>query len=134
MTYLIDYGSFLLGALLYILGKIQEFKEMAEANPNPKVVHNTRTMFHKEWINMARLLIGGVALVLFLPMLIGGATVDIKNVEGQTITTLALETILIPFYFFIGYSGNSALFSLFGVYKKTLLNRVGVGDGKPTNN
>lgn len=130
MSYLIDYGSFLLGALLYILGKIQEFKELAETNPNPNVVHSTKEMFSKEWINYVRLLLGGVALVIFMPMLIGGATVDIKNTDGQTITTLALGTILIPFYFFIGYSGNSALFSLFGKYKKTLLNKVGVVDGQ----
>lgn len=129
MHYIIDYGSFLLGALLYILGKIQDFKEMAEANPNPSVVFNTKHMFGKEWINYVRLLIGGVALVIFMPMLIGGATVDIKNTDGQTIATVAMGTLLIPFYFFIGYSGNSALFSLFGKYKKTLLNRVGVQDG-----
>lgn len=130
MNYIIDYGAFLLGALLYILGKIQEFKELAETNPNPNVKHSTKEMFSKEWINYVRLLLGGVALVIFMPMLIGGATVDIKNTDGQTITTLALGTILIPFYFFIGYSGNSALFSLFGKYKKTLLNKVGVPDGQ----
>lgn len=130
MHYLIDYGAFVLGVVLYVLGKVQEFKEMAEANPDPKIIYNTKRMFDKEWVNFARLLIGGVALVIFMPMLIGGATVDIKNEEGNVITTLSLKTILIPLYFFIGYSGNAALFSLFGKYKKTLLNRVGVDDGK----
>lgn len=128
MSYLFGYGSFLLGALLYILGKIQEFKEMAEANPSPHVVYRTKDMFNKEWVNMIRLLIGGIALIIFAPMLIGGATVDIKNSSEQVITTLSMETMLLPFYFLTGYGGNSALFGYFGKYKKTLLNQVGVKD------
>ena len=124
--YLLDYGAFLLGASLYILGKVQEFKTMAEANPDPKIVYNTKRMFQKEWINMARLLIGGVALVIFMPMLIGGTTVDIKNYSGNVITTLAMSTILTPFYFLVGYAGLSGLLAVFGKYKKTLLNQVGV--------
>src|ERR1700749_813550 len=108
--YILDYGSFLLGAVLYVLAKIQEFKEMAEANPDPKVVYNTRHLFEKEWINFARLLIGGVALIIFMPMLIGGASVDIKSAEGAIITNLEMKTILAPIYFLVGYSGLSGLF------------------------
>lgn len=126
MHYLLDYGCFLLGSVLYLLGKIKEFKAMAEANPDPKIVYSTKTLFSKEWINFAQLLIGGVAVIIFTPMLIGGVTVDIKNVSGQVVTTLAMQTMLMPFYFFIGYSGNSAMFAYFGKYKKTLLNQVGV--------
>lgn len=126
--YFIDYGAFLLGAVLYVLAKIQEFKEMAEANPDPKIVYNTKHLFEKEWINFARLLIGGIALVIFMPMLIGGASVDIKSTEGAIITNLEMKTILAPFYFLVGYSGLSGLFAIFGKYKKTLLNRVGVSD------
>lgn len=126
MQYLFDYGSFLLGAFLYMLGKIEEFKQMAEANPDPKVVYDLKHLIYKEWVNFTRLLVGGVALIIFLPMLIGGATVDLKSVEGAVITTISLEALLRPFYFFIGYSGLSALLSVFGKYKKTLLNRVGV--------
>jgi len=126
--YFIDYGAFLLGAILYVLAKVQEFKEMADANPNPKVVYNTKHLFEKEWINFARLLVGGIALVIFMPMLIGGASVDIKSTEGAVITNLEMKTILAPFYFLVGYSGLSGLFAIFGKYKKTLLNRVGVND------
>lgn len=126
ISYLIDYGSFLLGAALYILGKISEFKQMAEANPDPKIVYDFRHLVSKEWINFTRLLLGGVALIIFLPMLIGGATVDIKSTEGVIIATLSLEALLRPFYFFVAYSGLSALLSVFGKYKKTLLSRVGV--------
>lgn len=128
MTYLLGYGSFLLGAFIYMLGKIKEFKLMAKANPNPKIVYNMKSMFEEEWTNFAQLFLGGIALVIFAPMLIGGATVDIKNVSGQVVTSLTLETILLPMYFLIGYGGNSALFGYFGKYKKTLLNQVGVDE------
>lgn len=128
--YLLDYGCFLLGAVLYLLSKVGEYQHMAEANPDPKIVYSFGNLLKKEWVNIARLLIGGIALVIFLPLLIGGATVDIKNTEGAVITSMAMKSVLAPMYFFLGYSGNSALFSLFGKYKKTLLNRVGVDDEK----
>lgn len=130
MNYLIDYGAFLLGALLYILGKAQKFKELGEANPDPNVEFSWNKMFKKEYINYTRLLLGGVALVFFGPKLIGGATVDIKSTEGAVITTLTLESLLAPFCFLMGFAGNSALFNFFGKYEKTLLNRVGVDDGR----
>lgn len=126
MHYLLGYGAFLLGAFLYVLGKVQEYKEMAEANPDPKIVYNTGKFLLKEAVNFVRLLVGGVALIWFLPMLIGGATVDFKSVSGAVLTTVSLQTLLLPFYFVVGYGGNSALFSFFGKYKKTLLNQVGV--------
>lgn len=126
LHYLLDYGAFLLGASLHILGKMQKFKELAESNPDPNVVFSYKVMFSKEWINIARLLIGGIGLILFMPTLIGGATVDIKNTEGAVIANLAIQTILAPSYFLVAIAGNSALFGFFGKYEKTLLNRVGV--------
>jgi hypothetical protein len=124
--YLLNYGCFLLGCVLYLLGKIKEYKAMAEANPDPKIIYSTRNLIDKEWINLAQLFIGGIALIIFTPMLTGGVVVDVKNVSGNVVTSLSMQTVLMPFYFFVGYSGNSALFSYFGKYKKTLLNQVGV--------
>ncbi len=128
LHYFIDYGSFLLGAALYVLGKIQDFKKMAEANPNPDVQYDTKHMLNKEWVNLARLFIGGVALVIFMPMLIGGTTVDIKNATGNVVTSLTMSTVLTPFYFLVGYAGLSGLLAIFGKYKETLLKQVGIDD------
>jgi len=133
MTYLLGYGCFLLGAILHLLGKIQEFKQMAKANPDPKIVYNTKNMLSEESVNIARMLIGGIALVIFAPMLMGGATVDIKNTAGQLVTTLSVEAMLLPFYFVTGIGGNSTLFAYFGKYKKTLMNQVGVEDENNKN-
>lgn len=128
LNYILGYLSFLLGILLYLLAKVSEYKKMAKQNPNPDIRFSMKSFWNDEWINFARVLIAGVALVLFMPMLIGGSMVELKNNEGGVIASFALRAVLIPFYFFVGYSGNSAVFAIFGKYKKTLLNQVGVDD------
>ena len=125
---LVGFGAFVFGSILYLLSKIKEYKLMAEANTNPSVVYSLKNFLNKEWINILQLYIGGAALVVFLPMLIGGATVDIKTSSGSVLSTFALKAILIPMYFILGYSGNSAVFNVFGKYKKTLLDPIGGND------
>lgn len=124
--YIIDYGAFLLGTTLYILLKAKKLKEIGEANPDPNVAFNWIKFRDKEYINLAILLLGGVALVIFTPMLIGGATVEIKSTEGNVVANISLQTLLAPFYFLMAMAGPSALLNFFGTYEKTLLNRVGV--------
>ena len=126
--YVLDYGCFALGVILYMLGKIQDYKAMAKANPDPKVVYDIKHFMEDELVNFVRIIIGGIALVAFTPMLTGGASVDIKSTEGVTIANVEMKTLLMPFYFLVGYSGSSGLFAFFGKYKKTLFNRVGVQD------
>lgn len=126
IEYFYDYGAFLLGAALHVLGKLQDFKQMAKSQPNQNVKVSLMAMASDEWINFARLLIGGVALVIFTPKMIGGTMVEIKNIAGQVVSTIEMKTMLLPFYFLIGMAGNSALFAYFGKYKKTLFNQVGV--------
>ena len=117
-----------MGAVLCILGVIEDYKKMADANPDPKIVYDARHFLHKEGINLARLIIGGIALVLFMPMLVGGTTVDIKNASGNVVTTLKMATVLMPMYFFVGYSGVNGLLAIFGKYKNTFMKQVGVDD------
>ena len=130
LHYLLDYGAYILGIILYVLGKVQDYKAMAKANPDPKVVYDTRHFLNDEWVNFARMLVGGIALVLFMPILIGGATVDFKNADGAVIANLEIKTLLAPFYFLVGYSGTSGLFAVLGKYKKTLFNGVGVSENQ----
>ncbi len=128
--YLFGYGCFLLGVLIYILMKAQKLRELGEANPDPRVSFGWRKFFNKEYINCIMLLLGGVALVVFAPSLVGGAMVDVKSSEGAVVTTVSMQSILDPFYFLTGLAGPSALFSLFGKYEKTLLNKIGVDPSK----
>lgn len=113
---------------IYILVKVKKLKELGEANPDPKVEFKWKKFLDREYINFAILLVGGIALIVFLPKLIGGASVDIKSTEGTVITNIALQTVLDPIYFLIGLAGPSALLNFFGTYEKTLLNRIGVSD------
>jgi len=129
LNYFLGYGAFVLGSVLYLLSKIRDFKK--QAKPIPGMEFSYKQFWSDELINIIQLYVGGIALVIFLPMMIGGATVDIKSTSGAVITSLALKATLIPMYFILGWSGNSALFSLFGKYKKTFLNQLGVED-EPT--
>jgi len=126
MQYLLGYACFLLGAFLHILGKIQEYKKMAKANPDPKINYSTKAFFSDEAINFAWLLTAGIALVIFLPMLAGSITVQFVNSSNVVVAKGEFRTLLLPAFFFIGYGGNSALLNLYGKYKNTFLNSVGV--------
>lgn len=131
LHYVIGYALFALGAFLYCLGKVQEFKDMAEANPDPKIVYNSKRFFNKELINFIRLFVGGIGLVIIMPMMIGGTIVEIKNSEGAVLTSISLKSALMPFYFVVGLGGTSLLLSIFGRYRKTLLSRLPAEDNKP---
>lgn len=133
-SFLIGYGAFTLGSLIYLLMKVNSFKRQAKSNPNPNFVFSAKDFFSDEWINIAVLWLGGIALVLFLPTLTGGTVVDIVNSKGVTMTSLPLKTALAPMEFMIGLGGNSTLFSLFGKYQKTFLNQLGVEQDKKDDN
>lgn len=128
LEYLLGFFWFTMGSALYILGKMKEFKATAKSNPRPEVAFSYSAFFNDEIINILMLMIGGIALVYMLPILIGGGTIALNNSKGELVTTFALKTALMPLYFLIGYSGNSALFTLFGQYKKRFFNQLGVSD------
>lgn len=131
LSYILGYCAFVLGSLIYLIGKAKEYKKMAKLNPDPKVIYSTRRFISEEWLNFAQFYLGGIALVIFTPMLIGGAVVEVKSSTGVAIGSFALKSVLTPMYFLIGMAGNSALFAYFGKYKKTILGTVGVDDGQP---
>lgn len=131
LIYIFGYLAFLLGSLIYLIGKVREYKKMAKANPDPKIIYSTKAFINEEWLNFAQFYLGGIALVIFTPMLIGGAVVEVKNSAGAAISSFTLKSVLTPMYFLTGMAGNSALFAFFGKYKKTLLNTVGVDDNQP---
>lgn len=125
LNYTLGYVAFLFGMLIYLLGKINEYKKLAKAHPNPLVNFSLSKLWSSEWANVIQVLLGGLALVIFLPMLIGNYQVDFKSSSGAIIATVNLKAVLIPLYFFIGYSGNSAVFMILGKYKKELISKIG---------
>jgi hypothetical protein len=128
LNYFLGFAAFMFGMIIHILGKVQEFKSMAEANQDPKVVFSYKKLLDKEWINMVRAILGGIAIIVFLPMLIGDYKTQFLKEDGTVMFTMNLKALLIPLYFFIGYSGSSAIFNILGKYKKDLLANIG-GNG-----
>jgi hypothetical protein len=131
LNYALGYLSFLLGMLIYLLGKMDDNRKLAEANPNPNVKASFKDMLSREWINLVRLAVAGLALVLFLPQLIGGTEVSFQNSHGVEIGKMAIKAALSPFYFLTAMSGSSAVFAIFGKYRKDLLKGIGVEEEKP---
>lgn len=124
-NFLIGYAAYLLGFVLYILGKVDEYKRTAKSIPNPTVKFSMRKFWDEEWINMVRLLVGGVALVIFAPKLFASAhAVDVINSNGEKVTSLLMASILPFIYFLLALSGSSAVFNFFGKYKKTLIDPI----------
>lgn len=129
-SYLFGYAAFLGGILLHLTSKIADFRKTAKSNPNPAFKFSMKDFWGDEWLNLVRMLMAGIALVIFLPMLVGEGSVDMKTSSGTVYATFAIKKALIPAYFFIAYSGNSAIFAIFGKYKKTFLNQLGVDDNQ----
>lgn len=127
-SYLFGYAAFIGGMIMYLTSKIADYRKTAKSNPNPALKFSMKEFWADEWINLVRMLIAGIALVIFLPMLVGEGSIEMKTSTGTTYATFAIKKALIPAYFFIAYSGNSAIFALFGKYKKTFLNQLGVDE------
>lgn len=127
-SYLWGYAAFIGGIVLHLLSKIADYRKTAKSNPNPDFKFSMKDFWADEWLNLVRMLVAGIALVIFLPMLVGEGTIDMKTSTGTIYATFAIKKALIPAYFFIAYSGNSAVFAIFGRYKKTFLNQLGVED------
>lgn len=130
---MVGYGFFVLGSFLYLLMKMKSYKKQAKNNPNPNLNFSAASFFNDEWINVLMLWLGGIPLVIFLPILIGGTSVSIVNTAGVTVSSFDMKNALAPFEFLVGLGGNSVLFSFFSKYQKTFLNQVGV-DSTPTDN
>lgn len=130
LPYLYGYAAFLGGFALYFLQKIYDYNKQAKLNPNPALKFSFAAFWSDEWINVVRILIAGIAVVIFLPMLIGGTTVELTNSKGAVMTSFEMKTALLPMYFFLAYSGGSGVFALLGKYKTTFLNQLGVDENK----
>lgn len=128
IQYIIGFLIFFFGSLFYLLSKIKDYKALAEANTNSDVNFSFKTFIKKESLNLIQLYLGGLAIVIFLPYIIGGATVELKSANGGVISNFEVKEVLMPMYFMIGWAGNSAIINIFGKYKKTLLDPIGGND------
>lgn len=127
LNYALAYAAYLLGAALFILDIIGKYKRIAEANPEPSIVFNGKIFWSKEWVNVIRILLLGIAtMILLIPL--GGISVTFVNSSGAEMFTTSIKVLLFPLYFVFGYSGGRATLAIAGQYKKTLYDKVGITD------
>lgn len=125
INYLLAYGVYLLGAVLFYLDVIGKYEKIADANPNPDIVFNRRIFWRKERVNIIRVILLGVAtMILLIPL--GGLSVDFKNAAGGVMFNTSIKVILLPLYLVFGWSGGKATNALAGKYKEELYKKVGI--------
>lgn len=125
LNYLFAYGAYLLGAGLFLLDVIGKYQKIADANPDKTIVFNGKVFWKKEWINIARILLLGVAtMILLIPL--QGINVDFKNAAGNVMFSTSVKVILMPLYLIFGWSGGKATLALAGRYKQQLYEQVGI--------
>ena len=127
LNYFLAYGVYLLGAVLFFLDVVSNYKKAADANPNPNVQFNGKVFWSKEWINIVRVLLLGVATMIFL-IPFGSMSVDFKNSSGDVMFNTSVKVILLPLYLVFGWSGGKATIAIAGRYKKEIYNNVGIKD------
>lgn len=133
LNYLLAYACYLLGAALFFLDVIAKYKRVAEANPNPDIEFNAHIFWQKEWVNIIKILLLGIAtMILLIPL--GGISVTFNNINGGEMFTTSVKVLFFPMYFVIGYTGGRGTLAIAGVYKKELYNKVGITDDSKTNN
>lgn len=125
LNYFLAYGVYIIGALLFFLDKISEYKKIANANPNPDITFELKTFWSAEWVNVIKVILLGIAtMILLIPL--GGISVDFHNSAGQSMFTTSVKVILLPLYLVMGWTGGKGTIALAGQYKKELYKKVGI--------
>src|SRR5690606_14594578 len=96
-------------------------------HPDPNLVFNGRVFLKKEWVNIVRVFLLGIAtMILLIPL--GGIKMDIINAAGDKMFTTSVKVLMFPLYLIFGWSGGSYTMKLKGVYKKQFDSQVGIKD------
>lgn len=127
LNYILAYCCYLLGAALFVLDIIGRYKNIANANPNPSIIFNSKIFWQKEGVNIIKILLWGIATpILIIPL--NGINVEFHNTAGAVMFTTSVKVLLFPLDFIFGYSGGRATIAVAGVYKKELYEKVGITD------
>lgn len=131
INYLLSYGAYLLGALIFILDQIKKYEDIANANPDPSITYKRLSFWRKERINIIQIVLYGIVSVIILPRMFGGTTIDFKTESGSVMYSLALKAALIPLQVIVGWSGGRVVLALMGKTKGELYKKVGITEDKP---
>ena len=126
LSYIFSYAAYLLGAFIYILDQIKKYQDLAEATPDPTITYKKKNFWQKEKYNIMQIALYGGVSIIFLPILLGGSTVQLVGSGGGMIWSLPMETALIPAQIIIGWTGGRAVIALMGNSKKELYTKLGI--------
>lgn len=130
MQYLILYLAYLLGALIFVLDEIKKYQNIANANPDPKIVYHQSSFFKKEKINLIQMLIYGVVAVWIFPILFGGSIFTLNNSQGVQIWSIPMKTALAPILLVCGWTGGRIVIAFMGKSRSELYKKVGITETK----
>jgi hypothetical protein len=128
LNYLLSFGAYSLGALIYILDQIKKYQDVAETSPDPKITYQKKNFWQKEKVNVIQIGLYGIVSVIFLPYILGGSAIQLASSSGSVIWSLPMQTALIPAQIIIGWSGGRAVIAFMGNSKKELYKKVGITD------
>lgn len=128
---LLMFAAYLLGALIFILDEIKKYENIANANPDPKIVYKPVSFWRKERYNLMQMVLYGVVAVIIFPKLFGGSSFSLTKENGATLWTVPMKSALIPLMIIVGWTGGRAVLAFMGKSKKELYKKVGIEDNTP---
>lgn len=123
---LLLFAAYLLGALIFILDEIKKYENIANANPDPKIVY--KGFWHKEKWNVLQIILWGIVAVILFPQILGGSSIALHNKEGEDIWNMPVKSALIPILIVAGWTGGRMVMAVLGKSKKELYKKVGLDD------
>lgn len=125
------YLGYTLGALIFIIDEMKKYENIANANPDPKIIYKQQSFWRKERLNIIQMVLLGVASVIILPLLFGTGDLAYRKDDGTVLWSVPMKLALLPLQIISGWTGGRAIIAIFGKSKKELYNKVGITEDKP---
>lgn len=130
LSYLANYGAYILGALIFILDQVKKYEDIANANPDPNIIMSRKSFWVKEKWTIIQIALLGLVSIIMLPALFGGSTFALQKSDGTTAWSVPMKAALIPVQIIIGWTGGRAILAFMGKTKGELYKKVGITDDK----
>lgn len=130
LSYLANYGAYILGALIFILDQVKKYEDIASANPDETIVYQKKSFWKKEKWTIIQIALLGIVSVIMLPALFGGTTFAVQKATGEIAWSVPMKAALIPVQIVVGWTGGRAILAFMGKTKGELYKKVGITEDK----
>jgi len=130
MSYLANYGAYILGALIFILDQVKKYEDIANANPDPSIIYKSKSFWAKEKWTIIQIALLGLVSIIMLPALFGGSTFALQKASGEIAWSVPMKAALIPVQIIVGWTGGRAILAFMGKTKGELYKKVGITEEK----